>query len=202
MRLSTCWPVAPRISAPTVCCASICCMCCSCRWFSFSSSLYIITKSCISASACRPRKKKSGQDTANKVPADRRVYYLPDVAIDEIVLILVSTALMVLISAFYFTAPLETIANPQVTPLHTVAPWYFYWLQGLLKIADKTIAGVVLPGVLLVLLDRDSLSGSKPQPPRLGPSHRHHQRHRRRRCDDRPQLHGYARVRGPSRSGC
>jgi len=93
-----------------------------------------------------------GQDTANKVPADRRVYYLSDVAIDEIVLILVSTALMVLISVFYFTAPLETIANPQVTPLHTVAPWYFYWLQGLLKIADKTIAGVVLPGVLLVLL--------------------------------------------------
>ncbi len=93
-----------------------------------------------------------GQDTANKVPADRRVYYLPDVAIDEIVLILVTTALMVFVSAFFFTAPLETIANPQVTPLHTVAPWYFYWLQGLLKIADKTIAGVVLPGVLLVLL--------------------------------------------------
>ncbi len=93
-----------------------------------------------------------GQDTANKVPADRRVYYLPDVAIDEIVLILVTTALMVFVSAFFFTAPLETIADPQVTPLHTVAPWYFYWLQGLLKIADKTIAGVVLPGVLLVLL--------------------------------------------------
>ena len=47
---------------------------------------------------------------------------------------------------------LETIANPGSTPLHTVAPWYFYWLQGLLKIADKMIAGVVLPGVLLVLL--------------------------------------------------
>ena len=98
------------------------------------------------------QEEEVGQDTANKIPADRRVYYLPDIAIDEIVLILVSTALMVLISVFYFTAPLETIANPQVTPLHTVAPWYFYWLQGLLKIADKTIAGVVLPGVLLVLL--------------------------------------------------
>jgi quinol-cytochrome oxidoreductase complex cytochrome b subunit len=93
-----------------------------------------------------------GQDTANKVPADRRVYFLPDVMIDESALLIGFTALMVLLTAFFFTAPLESIANPQSTPLHTVAPWYFYWLQGLLKIADKTIAGVYVPGVLLVLL--------------------------------------------------
>lgn len=93
-----------------------------------------------------------GQDTANKVPADRRVYFLPDVMIDEASFLLGFTALMVLATTFFFSAPLESIANPQSTPLHTVAPWYFYWLQGLLKIADKTIAGVIIPGVLLVLL--------------------------------------------------
>lgn len=93
-----------------------------------------------------------GQDTANKVPADRRVYFLPDVMIDEASFLLGFTALMVLATTFFFSAPLESIANPQSTPLHTVAPWYFYWLQGLLKIADKTIAGVIVPGVLLVLL--------------------------------------------------
>jgi hypothetical protein len=93
-----------------------------------------------------------GQDTANKVPADRRVYFLPDVMIDEAALLIGFTAFMVLLTAFFFTAPLESIANPQSTPLHTVAPWYFYWLQGLLKIADKTIAGVYVPGILLVLL--------------------------------------------------
>jgi ubiquinol-cytochrome c reductase cytochrome b subunit len=93
-----------------------------------------------------------GQDTANKVPADRRVYFLPDVLIDESSLLIVFTALTVLATALFFTAPLESIANPQSTPLHTVAPWYFYWLQGLLKIADKTIAGVYIPGILLVLL--------------------------------------------------
>jgi hypothetical protein len=59
---------------------------------------------------------------------------------------------MVLVSVFFFAAPLESIANPQSTPLHTVAPWYFYWLQGLLKVADKTVAGVYVPGILLVLL--------------------------------------------------
>jgi len=93
-----------------------------------------------------------GQDTANKVPADRRVYSLPDVMLDEAALLIVFTALMVIASVFFFAAPLESIANPQSTPLHTVAPWYFYWLQGLLKIADKAIAGVYLPGILLVLL--------------------------------------------------
>jgi quinol-cytochrome oxidoreductase complex cytochrome b subunit len=93
-----------------------------------------------------------GQDTANKVPADRRVYYLPDVLLDETSFIIGFTALSIILTVFFFQAPLESIANPQSTPLHTVAPWYFYWLQGLLKIADKMIAGVILPGVLLVLL--------------------------------------------------
>lgn len=93
-----------------------------------------------------------GQDTANKIPADRRVYYLPDVLIDETMFLIVITAIMSFLVIFLFQAPLESIANPQSTPLHTVAPWYFYWLQGMLKIADKTIAGVILPGVLLVLL--------------------------------------------------
>jgi ubiquinol-cytochrome c reductase cytochrome b subunit len=40
-----------------------------------------------------------GQDTANKVPADRRVYFLPDVMLDEAALLIVFTALMVIISA-------------------------------------------------------------------------------------------------------
>ena len=93
-----------------------------------------------------------GQDTANRVPADRRVYYLPDVFLDEAVFLVAFTTIMVFLTVFFFQAPLESIANPQSTPLHTVAPWYFYWLQGLLKIADKTIAGVFIPGILLVLL--------------------------------------------------
>jgi ubiquinol-cytochrome c reductase cytochrome b subunit len=93
-----------------------------------------------------------GEDTANRVPADKRVYYLPDVALDELSFLTAFTTLTILLTVFFFQAPLENIANPQSTPLHTVAPWYFYWLQGLLKIADKFTAGVLIPGVLLVLL--------------------------------------------------
>ena len=99
-----------------------------------------------------PAEEEIGQDTANKVPADRRVYFLPDVLLDEASFLIVFTTIMAVITVFFFSAPLENIANPQSTPLHTVAPWYFYWLQGLLKIADKAIAGVYIPGILLVLL--------------------------------------------------
>lgn len=98
------------------------------------------------------QEEEVGQDTASKVPADRRVYFLPDVFLDETMFLLGFTALMIVLTVFFFQAPLESIANPQSTPLHTVAPWYFYWLQGLLKIANKTVAGVILPGVLLGLL--------------------------------------------------
>jgi quinol-cytochrome oxidoreductase complex cytochrome b subunit len=98
------------------------------------------------------QEEEVGQDTASKVPADRRVYYLPDVLLDETVFLIAFTCFTIVVSIFFFQAPLESIANPQSTPLHTVAPWYFYWLQGMLKIADKTMAGVILPGVLLVLL--------------------------------------------------
>jgi quinol-cytochrome oxidoreductase complex cytochrome b subunit len=98
------------------------------------------------------QEEEVGEDTAKKVPADRRVYFLPDVFIDETSFLLFFTAITLVVTAFFFQAPLESIANPQSTPLHTVAPWYFYWLQGLLKISDKFIAGVLLPTILLVLL--------------------------------------------------
>jgi ubiquinol-cytochrome c reductase cytochrome b subunit len=116
------------------------------------------------------QEEEVGQDTANKVPADRRVYFLPDVMIDEASFLVVFTTIMIVLTAFFFQAPLETIANPQVTPLHTVSPWYFYWLQGLLKIADKVIAGVILPGVLLVLLA--AIPYLDPNPSRRGKDRR------------------------------
>jgi hypothetical protein len=39
----------------------------------------------------------------------------------------------------YFDSPLESHANPQKTPLDTKAPWYFWWLQGMLKIDPAAI---------------------------------------------------------------
>jgi quinol-cytochrome oxidoreductase complex cytochrome b subunit len=95
-----------------------------------------------------------GQDTAKRVPADRRRYYLPDVLTDEMMFLGVITFILLalIITGIYPGAPLEHHANPLKTPLHTEAPWYFLWIQGLLKLGDPTIMGVVVPTIVFGFL--------------------------------------------------
>lgn len=57
-----------------------------------------------------------------------------------------------LLAAFFFDAPLEEIANPGVTPNPAKAPWYFLGLQELLHYAPPFIAGVLVPGLMVVML--------------------------------------------------
>jgi hypothetical protein len=47
-------------------------------------------------------------------------------------------------------APLEEPANPAITPNPSKAPWYFLGLQEMLVYFDAWIAGVVLPGLIIV----------------------------------------------------
>lgn len=92
-----------------------------------------------------PREDEVGQDTAKRVPTSWRTYYIPDVLSNELAWIGVTTFLLILAVTWFFHAPLENHADPQVTPLHTTAPWYFLWLQGMLKLGDKVLMGIVLP---------------------------------------------------------
>jgi quinol-cytochrome oxidoreductase complex cytochrome b subunit len=95
-----------------------------------------------------------GQDTAKRVPADKRRYYLPDVFTDEMMFLALITFILLALIIFgiYPGAPLEHHSNANKTPLHTEAPWYFLWIQGLLKLGDPTLMGVVVPTLVFGFL--------------------------------------------------
>ena len=84
--------------------------------------------------------------------AIRRIDWLPDLFLHEV--FLACTGLLVLIGVALagYDAPLERHADPWRTPIATEAPWFFLWVQGLLKLGDKTIMGVAVPAAIAVLL--------------------------------------------------
>src|SRR5512137_1705988 len=100
-----------------------------------------------------PELETVGEDTARKVSQDKRVPFLPDILTNELVWFgILMVALVVPIAMNLYHAPLEHAANPSSTPLHTVAPWYFLFIQGWLKLGDKTFWGVIFPTILIGLL--------------------------------------------------
>jgi quinol-cytochrome oxidoreductase complex cytochrome b subunit len=100
-----------------------------------------------------PEAEEVGEDTAKRVPMPTRSYFLPTIATRELFYVSALIAALVAAVVFVYHAPLEPHADPLITPLHTTAPWYFLWLQGLLKLGDKVIWGVIVPfGILAPLL--------------------------------------------------
>jgi ubiquinol-cytochrome c reductase cytochrome b subunit len=99
-----------------------------------------------------PEAEAVGEDTAKRVPMEKREYFMPKIVTRELFYVTGLTAFMVIYAAFLYQAPLEPHADPLVTPLHTTAPWYFLWLQGMLKLGDKVIWGVVIPTILIGVL--------------------------------------------------
>jgi hypothetical protein len=61
------------------------------------------------------------------------------------------TVVLVLMSLF-FNAPLEGLADPTNTPNPAKAPWYFLGLQELLHYFPPVVAGVLIPGLLVIAL--------------------------------------------------
>ena len=99
-----------------------------------------------------PHAEAIGEDTAKRVPTDRRSYFLPDVLTHELYLVSLWSFIVVLAAIFFYHAPLEAHADPQVTPLHITSPWYFLWIQGMLKLGDKVFWGLVAPGIIFNVL--------------------------------------------------
>ncbi|HSG80423.1 MAG TPA: cytochrome C, partial [Acidimicrobiia bacterium] len=58
--------------------------------------------------------------------------------------------LLVLVTSLLFDAPLRELANPFETPNPEKAPWYFAALQELLARFHPMVAGVLLPGAIVL----------------------------------------------------
>lgn len=85
-----------------------------------------------------------------KGPEDT-VFAFPAVLLWEILLLLGST-LAIFLFSLVKQAPLEEIANPMVTTDPAKAPWYFVGLQELLEHMHPLLAGVLIPGALILFL--------------------------------------------------
>ncbi len=95
-----------------------------------------------------PGREAIGEDTAKRVPRNERTYFLPDIASSELMWTGLTLLFLVVAVIWFYNAPLERQANPLVTPLHVVAPWYLAWSQGWLKLADKVfIAFIFIPAL-------------------------------------------------------
>src|SRR5512140_657647 len=58
--------------------------------------------------------------------------------------------LALLLWSIFFDAPLEAAADAARTPNPSKAPWYFVGLQELLLYFDPSIAGVIIPTLIIV----------------------------------------------------
>lgn len=96
-----------------------------------------------------PQAENIGEDSAKRVPLDKRVYFIPDVLTNELMWIGVTTFIITVLCIWFYHAPLENHADPQITPLGTTAPWYFLWIQGALKLGDKFFWGIAFPTIAL-----------------------------------------------------
>ena len=96
-----------------------------------------------------PESEEPGVDTGGKIPIQKRRYFIIDQFRTELVWLAFITLAFIVAVVWVYHAPLEPHANPLSTPLHTIAPWYFLWIQGLLKLGDKTLMGVIVPTILI-----------------------------------------------------
>jgi menaquinol-cytochrome c reductase cytochrome b/c subunit len=77
-------------------------------------------------------------------------------------------SIFLLLMGLFMNAPLEELANPNVTPAVAKAPWYFLGLQELLAYFHPTVSGVMVPTFVLVgaavmpFVDRGNILATRP----------------------------------------
>jgi menaquinol-cytochrome c reductase cytochrome b/c subunit len=78
-----------------------------------------------------------------------RVHTWPHLLIEEFIAMLIMFAGLLVFSTL-INAPLRELANPNLTPNPSKAPWYFLGLQELLRYFHPMVAGISIPTFILV----------------------------------------------------
>jgi hypothetical protein len=85
------------------------------------------------------------------VKDEERVMTYPEVLFRAIVAV-EAVAIALVITALLWDAPLEGLADPMHTPNPAKAPWYFLGLQEMLHYFPPVVAGVLVPGLVVMAL--------------------------------------------------
>jgi menaquinol-cytochrome c reductase cytochrome b/c subunit len=86
-----------------------------------------------------------------KAETEEQIQTFPEVLFRAAVAIQVLAIALVWI-ALVFNAPLEGLADPSHTPNPAKAPWYFLGLQEMLHYFPPVVAGVLVPGLVVMAL--------------------------------------------------
>jgi len=86
-----------------------------------------------------------------RVKDEERVMTYPEVFFRTVVAIEVLSIALV-VTSLLWDAPLEGLADPMHTPNPAKAPWYFLGLQELLHYFPPVVAGVLIPGLVVMAL--------------------------------------------------
>ncbi len=97
-----------------------------------------------------PGKAVAAEANQNSVQGQTTLPYW-ELLFREVIAIEALAVILVLI-ALCWNAPLEGLADPTHTPNPAKAPWYFTGLQELLHYFPPFVAGIILPGLIVLAL--------------------------------------------------